>query len=200
MSDLGESEFIRSLVLANRLISRIGMSLHVRVRRLRFGEYLRIGILILLFAVCDSGQGSWAQGTSTPSSEQNRKTEDHSCEHRLKSFVNELDRLLEENPRSIRPLEQLLASSFPVRNCDIEAVRQVTRTSKFFERADDQVSVVVFVFSSERFVGSSGFATRGFYVSFGIGKSTGQSSLPFVKINTLPIAQPLATIVCLSSR
>jgi hypothetical protein len=101
------------------------------------------------------------------------------CANRLSQFVGEMDKILTEDPRSVRPLLDLLKKYFPVQGCDVEESIKICRASKYLVGVSRDRDVDVFVFDSSKF-----WRWRsGFMVSFGLRKPSGDSELPYAQVN-----------------
>lgn len=103
------------------------------------------------------------------------------CISRLRTFIDKLDMLLSGNAPTVYPVLDLLKEYFPLVSCDIEQALETSRKSKFFSNISEDPKYYVIVFDSKGY----SFWYPGFYVSFGLDKESGNSSLPFAKVNDL---------------
>jgi hypothetical protein len=108
-----------------------------------------------------------------------RETLSESCTARLTAFVHELEELLSSNPSTVYPITSLLATYFPVTNCDAKKVEEVCRTSKFFTSMSNEPKYYSFNFNSKGHFKPY----HGFFVTFALLKNGGNSSLPFARVN-----------------
>jgi hypothetical protein len=103
----------------------------------------------------------------------------HDCAVRLKEFVTEMDDLLDQNRGTLLPLLDPLKRFFPLHDCDVGRVTQLSRTSKYFLAVNEQPRLYGFSFSNAnaRTPGS------GFDVSFAVDKATGNTELHFASVH-----------------
>jgi hypothetical protein len=101
------------------------------------------------------------------------------CISKLTNFVGALDSLLASNPPSLFPLYDLLKKYFPLERCDVEEAVKISRRSKFLSSVSESWREYVIVFSSA----SPARPHSGFFISFGLVKASGDSELPFAKVN-----------------
>jgi len=99
------------------------------------------------------------------------------CTARLKEFVSELDQLFDNEPPSLVPILALLNKYFPLKSCDIAEALRICRESKHLTIIEEHQDLYVVVFDSRK--GQS----SGYNVQFGLLKSSGDSHLPFAKVN-----------------
>ena len=100
------------------------------------------------------------------------------CSARLENFVKELDQLLTNEPPSVDPFLALLERAFPVTGCNVDEALKVARTSKFLLVIDEWPKAYVIRFGNARTS-----RHRGFSISFGLLKDTGDSELPSASVN-----------------
>jgi hypothetical protein len=110
-------------------------------------------------------------------------TSGSNCTVRLQEFIDELDRLLAGNPRSIDPIFALLKTYFPLKACNIEEAIKICRQSRYLVRGfggqpRDRDRVHTILFSNAGYFGHSGFQ-----VQFSLSKETGDSIYPFALAN-----------------
>ena len=151
----------------------------------------RVGGIFCLAVALTSGVLSAAHGQA-PSGELHPNRTSMDTEHRqpnsavspdcalkVRGFVSDLDKLLASNPQYIYPVLDLLKKYFPVERCDIVEIVAISRASRFFSHVSETSTYYVIAFDSK------GYADPypGFYVQFSLIKESGNSRLPFAKVN-----------------
>jgi hypothetical protein len=94
------------------------------------------------------------------------------CASRLKGFIIDIDDLLARNPRDITDVFAVLNRHFPLRDCTVDEVSDIVKTSRYFQ-GDSMNGSKMHVFS----ISSATASSRGVAVSFGL-SDTGESHLP----------------------
>jgi hypothetical protein len=143
-----------------------------------------VGVVVLAMYALSAAYAQRSGGVSergTAMSQPNESTS-RECARRLAEFVHNLDELLSSNPSTVFPVLDLLKISFPVTGCDIETSLEICRKSKFFEYVSETRDYYVVQFNSRGFVKNY----AGFTVLFGLLKESGNSWLPFAKVNEIP--------------
>jgi hypothetical protein len=105
------------------------------------------------------------------------------CALRLKGFVEELDQVLSNRPRTIHVVRDVSKKYFPLKHCDIQEAITISRRSRYFKRADDMPKYYAIIFDSKPAFPFSYSSDLGFYVQFSLWKDSGNSSGPFEKVN-----------------
>ena len=93
------------------------------------------------------------------------------CTVGLQEFAGELDRLLDKNPDSVADVSRLLKRYPPASGCNVEVAIAVAKRSKYFTIAYNYGPAYTVSFNS-----------RGFQVSFGLRKDTGNIELPVARV------------------
>ncbi len=116
----------------------------------------------------EAGPGEKTSAVSTSSS----------CAAGLRTFVTELDDLLAVYPQAYESFFALLNRSFPLKGCALAEVISICEQSRFFAGVSDNAGDLVIFFDNGKF-----FPGRGYRVSFGLDKRTGDTSHPSVQPN-----------------
>jgi hypothetical protein len=102
------------------------------------------------------------------------------CIVRIPAFVQELDKLLASDPRTIHPVKDLIRSYFPVEGCNIQQAIKTSRNSRFFSHVSEEETYYVIAFDSK---GLAGLMDPGLHVQINLLKASGNSWLPSANIN-----------------
>lgn len=101
-----------------------------------------------------------------------------SCAAGIRTFVTELDGLLAVYPQAYASFYALMDRSFPLKGCAIEEVISICTQSRYFAGAAYNAGHPVIFFDSGKF-----FPGRGYRVSFGLNKNSGDTEYPSVQSN-----------------
>jgi hypothetical protein len=145
-----------------------------------FSAILGIALLSVVVGNAQSGADKFPSGDLHMSTDNQDATKESSrdCATQFATFVKELDKVLAGDPETIAPVYDLLHKIFPVERCNVDEVIKTARQSLFFVGVSDEGTYYVIVFNSKD------VSRRPcFYVQVSLVKATGNSRLPFVKVN-----------------
>jgi hypothetical protein len=89
------------------------------------------------------------------------------CLEKLRSFIQETDRLFVENANNVLVFDRPIKTYLPANGCDVDAAITAARTSKFFSELFDSYASYTVSFKNARFI-----------VSFSLRKDTGDIEYP----------------------
>lgn len=93
------------------------------------------------------------------------------CLEKLGHFIQETDRLLEENVNDVLVFDRPIKAYLPVQGCDIGAAIALSKSSRFFDELFDSYASYTVSFKSVRFI-----------VSFALRKDTGNIEYPAARV------------------
>jgi hypothetical protein len=93
------------------------------------------------------------------------------CVEPFNKFIRELDDLLTFDPDSVRVVKALLFRYLPMKGCDVDAIIEAAKVSRHFTEAYERYASYTIIFK-----------TKGFIVSFGLRKATGDIETPSARV------------------
>lgn len=146
-------------------------------RSINLAARLSCLLIVTIFIAGEGVSFCYAQNP-TPSL---RKPElNNRCPLQYQAFVGALDALLASNPPSVTTVHDLINRSFPIEGCNVQAVLEISRKSRFFSYVSETRHYHLMVFDSKKL---SSPIDPGYHVQIGFSKDTGNSLLPSANIN-----------------
>jgi hypothetical protein len=125
---VGFIETVHSIHLTHKA-SIVRCAVAIMGRSLMMSRLAPLIVLMLCFLAVAAPQAQVAD--KAPDAPAHSSSE---CISRLTNFVEALDDLLESNPPTLFPLDDLLKKYFPLERCDVEEAVKISHRSKFFSR------------------------------------------------------------------
>jgi hypothetical protein len=139
---------------------------------------LGAAVLILSFlALITSVEAELKLGAAMDAQESN-KHRSSDCKDLFARLVQDLDRALASDPKSVDRITAAIGEDFPIKRCRIEEILPIARSSRFFVSSEEAPKIYNIMFSNAN--SSAGY---GFFVLISLNKITGTIEVPFARVN-----------------
>jgi hypothetical protein len=153
------------------LIFASGLSSYLKMIERRWPAILIIGALYAFPSTAIAQLEAGSEKNMTISTDGQAGSEKGSCAERIRIFVTDLDRVLDQKPGTVLPVRSVVSRGAPATNCDVAEITALVKASKYFAEVQNGYRQVVVIFKSEEF-----------YVSFALDKETGNIWLPAAQV------------------